>query len=265
MSKSLIRKIQATSLKEAFIEQFEGLILSGHFKPGEKIPAERSLSELMSVSRPVVHEGLTDLAAKGLVTILPRKGCFVNDYRRDGSLELLGSLVNFKGGHLSEGLFQSLLETRILFENEAARRAAEIQDKESIKLLKDVVQKEFELIEKHAEGKIDPILVASLDYAFHLEVAVASKNEIYPLLLNSFKKIYLTVLSSFYEDLRDLSGIYNLHKKTLSAIENGNTKVAYDSMNAILLFGENEMKRTVAEKQKKGDKKIRIGKDKDAS
>lgn len=245
MSEPVLRKLQSRSLKDDFIQQFEGLILSGHFKPGEQLPAERNLADMMNVSRPVVHEGLSDLAVKGLVTIMPRKGCYVNDYRRDGSLELLVSLVSFKGGGLSEGFFRSLLETRILFENEAARKAAEHRDAESIRNLRKIIDTEFSLVEKYKNGEILSSDIAALDYSFHLEVAVASKNDLFPLVMNSFKKIYLTVLSSFYESTRDLRGFYLLHKKTLEAIEAGDSKTAGDTMNEILTFGESELRKTV--------------------
>ena len=70
---------------------------------------ERELAVMLRVSRPVVHEGLVDLAAKGLVTLIPRVGTLVNDYRKDGSLAFLASFLNTPEGKLEPGLLDNIL------------------------------------------------------------------------------------------------------------------------------------------------------------
>jgi len=126
----LLKPIRTESLKDVFINRFEKLILSGTFPVGQKLPSERELALQLGVSRPVVHEGLLDLAAKGLVTLIPRVGTIVNDYRKEGSLSLLTSLVNYHQGDLEPELLTSLLEMRFLFEVETARLTALNRTKE---------------------------------------------------------------------------------------------------------------------------------------
>ena len=99
----LLTPIEAPSLKDVFIERFESLILSGQLQIGQKLPSERELVLRLGVSRPVVHKGLVDLEAKGLVTLIPRVGAVVNDYRREGSLALLNSLVTYQKGREGQG------------------------------------------------------------------------------------------------------------------------------------------------------------------
>ena len=72
-------KLCAPSLKELFIQQLETMILSGKLPVGEKLPAERELSETMQVSRAVINAGIAELARKGFLTIKPRVGTFVAD------------------------------------------------------------------------------------------------------------------------------------------------------------------------------------------
>ncbi|MBW1983231.1 MAG: FadR family transcriptional regulator, partial [Deltaproteobacteria bacterium] len=91
----LLKPIKSESLKEIFISRFENLILSGKLSIGQKLPSERELAIQLGVSRPVVHEGLVDLASKGLITLTPRIGTVVNDYRTEGSLTMLTSLFNY--------------------------------------------------------------------------------------------------------------------------------------------------------------------------
>ena len=120
----LLEPISTPSLKEVFITRFEELILSGRIAVGQRLPSERELALQLGVSRPVVHEGLVELAAKGLVTMVPRVGTVINDYRREGSLALLTSLVQYQEGEIEPVLLESLLEMRLLFEVDAARLAA---------------------------------------------------------------------------------------------------------------------------------------------
>ena len=127
----LLAPIQSPSLKDVFIERFESLILSGQLKIGQKLPSERELALRLGVSRPVVHSGLVDLEAKGLIALTPRVGAVVSDYRQEGSLALLNSLVAYQQGRLEPDLQQSLLDVRRLFEVETARLAGSLRSRVS--------------------------------------------------------------------------------------------------------------------------------------
>ena len=117
-------KLKKQTLVDDFIVRFEEMILSGKLSIGEKLPSERDLAAKLGVSRPVVHEGLIDLASKGLITRTPAGGAVINDYRKDGSLSMLTSLLNFQGGLPESRLAESTLEFRALIEVENARLAA---------------------------------------------------------------------------------------------------------------------------------------------
>ena len=95
-----IEPLQVNSLTGACITRLEELVLSGELRAGERLPAERDLAARLGVSRPVLHEALLDLSAKGLVTILPRRGVVVNDYRKSGSTAILSSLLSYHQGDL---------------------------------------------------------------------------------------------------------------------------------------------------------------------
>lgn len=232
--------LEGRLLKDAFIEKFESLILSGHFEAGQRVPPERELGRLFGVSRPVVHEGLRALEARGLVTIESRKGVRVNDYRREGSIEMLLSILNYSGGKLSPRLFDGMLEMRMLFEAETARLAAARRDDAQLAELSALLDKEAAL---EAAGAYAPAELVHLDYDFHLWVAMASANEVYPLLLNSFKRIYKNILELFYSDLSVAPRVFELHRELAAAIERGDELEAKASMIAILAYGEANLRR----------------------
>ena len=82
------QKISSPSLRDLFIEQLEHLILSGKLQVGEKLPSERQLAEMMQVSRAVVNSGISELEKKGFLTVKPRSGTYVADFRRKGTLDI---------------------------------------------------------------------------------------------------------------------------------------------------------------------------------
>jgi len=232
-----IEPLQIKSLKDEFIARFETLILSGRFKAGEKVPSERDLGVMFGVSRPVVHEGLRALENRGLVTIESRKGVRVNDYRREGSIEMLLSILNYSGGKLSPALFDGVLEMRLLFEAETAGLAALRRNTEQLQALEDIIQKEIAL------EQFTSVQLSQIDYDFHLTVALASGNEIYPLLMNSFKRIYLTILAEFYRDTGLVRPVFDFHHQLVQAIEAGNEASARKTMTELLRFGELNLRR----------------------
>jgi GntR family transcriptional repressor for pyruvate dehydrogenase complex len=234
----LLKPIRTESLKDIFIRRFEELILSGAFPVGQKLPSERELALQLSVSRPVVHEGLVDLAAKGLVTMIPRVGTIVNDYRKEGSLSLLTSLVNYHQGDLEPELLKSLLEMRMLFEIETARLAALHRTRDQLKSFRWLLQEE-EAIDHH-----DTDGICALDFDFHHLVALASGNHIYPLLLNSFKNCYLNLAGQFFCVAAVVPEVFAFHEAMVNAIEEKDEKTAARIMKDLLAHGAEHLKKS---------------------
>jgi fatty acid metabolism transcriptional regulator FadR len=232
----LLKPIRTESLKELFIRRFEELILSGKFPIGQKLPSERELALQLNVSRPVVHEGLVDLAAKGLVTMIPRVGTIVNDYRREGSLALLTSLVNYHQGNLEAGLLISLLEMRQLFEVETTRLAALHRNQEQLDSLRQLLR------EEDATRHHDVDAICKLDFDFHHLLALASGNHVYPLLINSFKHCYANLAGQFFADPTVVPVVFDFHKKLVKAVEDKDEKSAARLMRRMLEHGAENLK-----------------------
>lgn len=233
----LLKPIRAESLKDVFIRRFEDLILSGKFPVGQKLPSERELALQLGVSRPVVHEGLVDLAAKGLVTMLPRVGTLVNNFRKEGSLSILTSLVNYHEGNLEPGLLVSLLEMRLLFEVETARLAARHRNRKQLDGLCTLLRKEDTINHQDIEA------ICKLDFYFHHLVALASGNHIYPLLINSFKQCYLNLTGQFFSDPAVVPVVFDFHKKMVNAIKDKNEKSTAGIMERMLSHGAEHLKK----------------------
>lgn len=232
----LLEPIQKESLINIFIQQFEQLILSGQVQIGEKLPSERDLAGRMDVSRQVVHEGLLDLEAKGLVSLKPRSGWIVNDYRKTGSLPLLNSLFEYAEGELDIKVASSLFKARILIEAEAAFQAAQYCEKREHKDLEAIVQAEKKLNAGEVEKKVE------LDFEFHLGIAAASGNLVYPLLLNSCKSLYTNLTRLFYENLDFHREIVLSHESLCRAIGKKECREAQEIMKKLLNEGEQQLR-----------------------
>ena len=118
------REIVAPSIKELFVQQLEGMILSGQLRPGEKLPTERELADEMKISKTVVHEGLRELHRLGFLNIASRRGVTVADYAQTGSLETLRAIMDFHGGIPDRKTALSILKLRYYLEAPAMEELA---------------------------------------------------------------------------------------------------------------------------------------------
>ena len=71
-------RIQAQSVQSQTVEKLREAIVSGLFKPGQKL-VEANLCEQLGVSRGSVRESLRRLEAEKLIRLVPNKGPFVAD------------------------------------------------------------------------------------------------------------------------------------------------------------------------------------------
>ncbi len=235
----LLSPLKSQSLKEQFVQRFEELILAGELKIGQKLPSERDLAQKLGVSRPVVHEGIVELAARGLVTQKPRVGTVINDFRKEGSIALLSSLINYHKGGLDEKFLESMLELRLLMETDFARLAAMRCTKDLLAKLKKINDTEFATDEKN----IDAII--ALDFEFHLHIAIATGNMIYPLLMNSFKPVYTNLSGLFFQNTSVAREVHDFHKKLIATIEKKDPFQASEIMNAMLKHGESHLRKCI--------------------
>ena len=61
----MFQKLTAPTLKQLFVQELEGMILSGELAIGQKLPSERELAQKMQISRSVVNDGIAEMARRG--------------------------------------------------------------------------------------------------------------------------------------------------------------------------------------------------------
>ena len=204
-------KLNAPSLKELFIQELEGMILSGKLAVGEKLPPEREIAKSMQVSRGVVNSGILELARKGFLIIKPRVGTVIADYRRTGTMETLISILHYNGGRLRDSEIRSILEIR---------QALSIL---SIQLaVPQLSQKDMETLRAYVDdiAKVSTNREASEKaFAFHHELAVLSGNMLMPLVYYSFRDA-VVILWERYCNLYGREKLYMNNDSLCKYIEN---------------------------------------------
>ena len=172
-------KLSAPSLKDLFVKQIQGMILSGELAEGAMLPPERELARQMQVSRAVVNGGLAELAAQGFVEIRPRQGTCVANYRRNGNLSTLIAIMEYNGGTLGREEIRSILEVRRALEHMAVGLILRNATDEDIDRLGDLVAR--------IAGAQTPLQAAERAFEFQHELALITGNSILPLFYYSFR------------------------------------------------------------------------------
>lgn len=173
------KKLEAPSLKDLFIEEIESRILSGELEIGDKLMTERELADVMGINRNVVHSGIATMVAKGFLEIRPRIGTFVADYNRNGSVEILVSMMNYNKGMLRHAEIRSSIELKILFDSFAIRQMIPTLTEEHLSKMHSYIE---------ALTPVSKVSVAGeIAYEFFRYMSILSGNTILPLIYNAFR------------------------------------------------------------------------------
>ena len=174
-------RLYAPSLKELFVKQLQGMILSGELAMGAKLPSERELCEQMRVSRAVVNGGISELARQGFLEVRPRQGTYVTDYRRNGNMDTLLALLRYNGGVLGKEEIRSILEVRQGLEHMTVSRAIDCASEDGLQQLGSYLDA------RSMSPPPLPTQAADLAFSFHHDLTILGGNQILPLIYSSFR------------------------------------------------------------------------------
>jgi GntR family transcriptional regulator, transcriptional repressor for pyruvate dehydrogenase complex len=211
-------KLTSPSLKDLFVRELEDRILSGELEIGEKLPSERELAVKMGVSRVVINTGLSELARIGFIQMIPRKGAYIADYRRTGTVETLETIIRYNGGIFGKKDMKSFLEFRMIVETLAIELS-----------IKNITDNDIENIGNMLERFKNASLISDTSEAgqaifdFHHEICVISGNIMLPLIFYSFKYL-ATMLWERYFQLHGTEDLYGHTEKLYQHLKARNQK-----------------------------------------
>jgi GntR family uxuAB operon transcriptional repressor len=154
-----IEAVSSKRLYRQIADQLAELVRKGEFKPGDRLPSERDLSQQFNVSRASVREALIALEIDGLVDVRVGLGVFVN----------AAPAANSQTAALGEpGPFE-VLSARYLIEGETAALAARDGSAKDHARIRETLQLMADEVGSSGVG-------LNADALFHLRIAEASGN-----------------------------------------------------------------------------------------
>ena len=153
-------------IADSVAKDLELRILEGSLKPGDRLPAERTLALELSVSRPTLREAIQKLVSKGLLSTKHGGGTVVTDRLQASFSDPWQDMLK------DHPLLQSdMLEFRHMLEGEAASLAAERATGADI----ERIDAAFAALEAAYDSDNMQACIDA-DVAFHQAIAEASHN-----------------------------------------------------------------------------------------
>jgi GntR family transcriptional repressor for pyruvate dehydrogenase complex len=212
-AKSDFEVVRRNKVYEEVAKQIERLIVK-KLKPGDKLPSERELADMLQVSRSSIRDAIRSLELVGLVE--PRQGA--GTIVRESATEPFANALERK-----QKLVTELLDFRKMLEPPLAARAATHASTEEMSEMEEILERQEE---KQDRGEVTIVE----DAEFHYSVALASGNsvvlKVIDILMDLLRDTRERSLQLRGRPQKSLAG----HKKILMAIKRRDAEAAKSAM-----------------------------------
>jgi GntR family transcriptional repressor for pyruvate dehydrogenase complex len=203
-------------------------VLDGTVQPGTRLPPERALAEQYGVSRTVIREAVRILVSRGLLETRAGSGTYVRDPGPTSVAESMSLLLRLHHGATAIP-YVMVHEVRVVLETEiaglAARRA----------LADDIAALEREIARQRESGAAaDHDTAISSDAAFHVALAMATHNDLFPILLYSISGMMTDIRRLGFKVPGAYDNVLAHHERILSAVRGRDSASSIRAMRAHL-------------------------------
>jgi GntR family transcriptional regulator, transcriptional repressor for pyruvate dehydrogenase complex len=209
----MLDPIAHRSVPDDVFDQLRAAILSGRYRPGDRLPSQRALAADLGVNMASVREALGRLEQLRLLEVRHGSAMRVLDWRRSGGLESL-ALEHGSG----EPLLDDLFEARRLLLVEAARLAASRRSEQQAGVL-------VELARAFA-GAGDRQTALLADWSFMSALVEAAGNLVFQLIMNSVRELYLPRAEAFAGLVSGAEELAPLYLQAAEAVGAGDAAAA---------------------------------------
>ena len=158
--------------------------LRNKLEPGDRLPAERQLSEALGVSRTILREALKSLQAIGVLDIRGGGGAFITSLDYLCILDQLSFMLQ-----LHKGQFEHLVKFRFVIESGALE--------DIVNNMKDEDYSRLEKIARRMETSSTLEEQASTDLEFHRELVATTHNPLLEALSSFFSEFFSRVYAQY--------------------------------------------------------------------
>lgn len=193
-SATLFAPMNRPRIFESIVAEIERGIMNGRLKPGDRLPNERELAEMMQVSRNSVREAMRVLEMFGAVTTQNGRGAQSGSTITDGANTGVRTTLRL---HTSLGRvpLRDIIGMRVLIEMQAVRDAAAVATPEVCDRIAKLASEVFTARSVEQAN--------NLDTAFHSELARASGNALAPAMIEGLREAMVRDLLQGFERLPD--------------------------------------------------------------
>lgn len=220
-----LQPVNRRSVPEDVFEQILADVLSGEMRPGEPLPSERRLAEVLGVSRPAVREALKRVAAAGLVEVRQGDATTVRDFRRHAGLDLLPRLL-LRDGQLDIAVARSILEARLHNGPKVAELAARRRPPGLYELLEESIRK------LHTDD--DPVEQQRHALTFWDRVVDGADSIAFRLMFNTLRAAYEPALPALSTMMAAEVGQVEAYRSVARAIDAGDPMAAETAARELL-------------------------------
>ena len=235
----LLRPAPNMRASEAIFGQIRDLIIGGKLKPGERLPSERDMMDMLGRSRPPIREALRMLENAGLIKSIPGSGGAVVQTLSTSSIE--EPLANMLAlNHITK---EELLEYRRLNDVTFAGWAAERRSEEDLEAIKANIEKMSTVLD-------DPEEFIPCDIEFHKLIADAGKNSFAKIVTAVISASVMNMLSTNFAHVEEKQGrwqrenVLRVHHKIFDAIRGRDAEAARNATQEHMLGFETDFKKT---------------------
>ncbi|WP_248930803.1 FadR/GntR family transcriptional regulator [Paenibacillus hamazuiensis] len=194
------------------VDRLIDLLMSRRYNPGDKLPTENELCDMLAVSRPVIREALSSLETMGIVRRKTREGTFFAD--KIGSKPFSIMLA------LSAGDIPSIMEARIALELGLVTMAAE-------KITDAQLGQLGGLLKAMEENEDD---YTPIDKEFHRIIALSANNRILEGCVDPLLDMFDDTLGQIPPIDRSFAATLEEHRAIFEALRSRDPVAAYTAM-----------------------------------
>jgi DNA-binding FadR family transcriptional regulator len=220
-----LQPVNRRSVPEDVFEQIVTEVLSGDMRPGDALPSERRLAEVLGVSRPAIREALKRLTEAGLVDVRQGDATTIRDFRKHAGLDLLPRLL-LRAGELDLSVVRSILETRLHNGPKIAELAARRRTPDVAELLDETVAT--------LAVETDPVELQRVALTFWDHVVDGADSIAFRLMYNTLRATYEPALPALATMMADEVGRADGYRAVADAIRAGDPDAAERAARALL-------------------------------